>query len=42
MDLQDVGFGGMNWTDVAQDGDRCQAFVNAVMNLQAPLMRGIS
>jgi hypothetical protein len=25
--------GGMDWIDLAQDGDKCQALVNAVMNL---------
>jgi hypothetical protein len=24
------------WIDLAQDGDRCRALVNAVMNLQVP------
>jgi hypothetical protein len=28
--------GGMDWIDLAQDRDRCQALVNAVMNLQVP------
>jgi hypothetical protein len=36
MDLQDVGFGGMNWIDMTQNRDRWQALVNAVMNLQVP------
>jgi hypothetical protein len=33
MDLQEVGWGGMDWIDMAQDRERWQALVNAVMNL---------
>ena len=36
MDVQEVGCGGTDWTDLAQDSDRCPALVNAVMNLRVP------
>jgi len=36
MDLQEIGWGGMDWFGMAQDRNRWQALVNAVMNIRVP------
>jgi hypothetical protein len=36
MDLREIGWGGMDWIDLAQERDQWRAVVNAVMNLQVP------
>jgi len=35
-DLKEVGWGGVDWIELAQDKDRWWGPVNAVMNLQVP------
>ena len=36
MYLQEVGFEGVDWIDLARDRDRWRALVNALMNLRVP------
>jgi len=36
MDLQEVGYRGVEWLELAQDRDRWRAVVNMVMNLWIP------
>jgi len=36
MDLQEMGCGGMDWIELAQDRDRWWAVVNVVMKHQDP------
>jgi hypothetical protein len=33
-DLREIGWGSVDWIQLAQDGDRWLAFVNTVMNLR--------
>jgi hypothetical protein len=33
MDLREAGWGGIDWSDLAQDRDQWRALVNSVMNL---------
>jgi hypothetical protein len=36
IDLRGVGWGGMDWVDVAQDRDECRTLVNTVIYLRVP------
>jgi hypothetical protein len=34
--ILEIGWGGMDWIDLAQDRDQWRALVNMVINLQIP------
>jgi hypothetical protein len=36
MDLRKIKWGGMDWTDLTQDGNQWRVLVNTVMNLRVP------
>jgi hypothetical protein len=36
MDLREIGWGGKEWIDLAQDRAQWRALVNTVMNLRVP------
>jgi hypothetical protein len=36
MDLREIGWGGMDWTDLAEDRDHWRALLNSVMNFRVP------
>jgi hypothetical protein len=42
MDLREIGWGGIDWIDLAQDRDRWRALVNTVMNFRVYKMLGNS
>jgi hypothetical protein len=36
MDIREIGWGGMDWIDMAQGRNQWRALVNTVMNLRVP------
>ena len=42
MDLQDIGFGGVDWSDLAQDRNTWRISVNMVLKLGVTRINGVS
>jgi hypothetical protein len=40
MDLREIGWDGVDWTDMAQDRDQWRALVNIALNLRVPQNAG--
>jgi hypothetical protein len=36
MNLREIGWGGMDWIDLAQDRDQCRVPVNTIMSSRDP------
>jgi hypothetical protein len=36
MDLKEIGWGGVEWIDLAEDRDQWKGVVNMVMNFKVP------
>jgi hypothetical protein len=36
MDLREIGWDGVDWSDMAQDRDQWRALVNTLLNLRVP------
>jgi hypothetical protein len=36
MNLSEIGWGDMDWIDLAQDRDQWRALVNTIINLRVP------
>jgi hypothetical protein len=36
MDLREIGWGGMDWIDLARNGDQWRVVVNTILNLWVP------
>jgi hypothetical protein len=36
MDLREIGWDGVDWSELVQDRDKWRALVNTVMNLRVP------